>query len=137
MVIFYDPASLSWTFLFRWRGTIFPLVLSDPMFWLLLGVHFWLLRKQTTLLEEDGHGLPELDFAASTTSLSLLTFFVVFYGSHCYERYFLLHSHTIGVSQSIRAWAQLIQSHFAHAELSPRVPTPCRNSLLAELELEF
>ena len=43
MTIQYAPEDLQITFITRWNGTIFPLVLNDPMFWLLIGVHVVLL----------------------------------------------------------------------------------------------
>ena len=78
MTILYDPQALQLTFLFRWKGTIFPLVLSDPMFWFLLIVHVALLLWDGKLLRQDGEGLPPLDWQASTVAMGLLTFFLVF-----------------------------------------------------------
>ena len=43
MTIVYNPHELKIAFIFKWRGTIFPLVLSDPMFWFLMIVHVMLL----------------------------------------------------------------------------------------------
>ena len=78
MTIHYEPQNLQISFIFRWKGTIFPLVLSDPMFWFLLIVHVGLLLWDGKLLREDGEGLPPLDWQASTVAMGLLTFFLVF-----------------------------------------------------------
>ena len=72
MTIMYDPMGLQLSFLFCRRGTIFPLVFSDPMFWLLLLVHVLILRWEHNLLEAGEPGLPELPWNASSTALSLL-----------------------------------------------------------------
>ena len=53
MTIYYDPQSLLVSFLFRWRGTIFPLVLSDPLFWFLSTVHVVLIVVHKSLLAQN------------------------------------------------------------------------------------
>lgn len=88
MVIQYDADELKMTFLFRWKGTIFPMVFSQPVFWVLLAVHGLLLKVDGDLLKSRGRGLPELDWSASTVAMSMLTFFVVFYANHCFLRYY-------------------------------------------------
>ena len=120
MTIQYNPQQLNISFLFCWRGTIFPLVLSDPMFWLLMAVHVLILHRHGMLLEEDGVGLPPLDWEASTIALSLLTFFLVFYGNHCYQRYFELHGHCVSIGQAMGQWAHLIRVHFGSRSVAQR-----------------
>lgn len=83
MTIQYDAENMHLSFVVKWGGTIFPLVLRDPLFWILMVVHFVLLHYDAWLLEQRGEGLPELEWNASTTAISLLTFFLVFYGNNC------------------------------------------------------
>lgn len=114
MTIQYAPQDLQISFIMRWNGTIFPLVLNDPMFWLLLGVHVVLLYIDGKMLEDGGEGLPLLDWQASTVAMGLLTFFLVFYGNHCYMRYFELHGHCVAIGRQMMLWAHLVHLNFAH-----------------------
>ena len=102
MTILYDPQSLQLSFILCWKGTIFPLVIADPMFWFLIAVHAAILRWEHNLLAAGEEGLPELPWNASTTALSLLTFFVVFYGNNCYARYYSMHSDCVAISRTVR-----------------------------------
>ena len=113
MTIQYEPENLQISFIFRWKGTIFPLVLSDPMFWFLLITHIALLKIHADGIAEGGEGLPPLDWNASTVAMGLLTFFVVFYGNHCYQRYFDLHGHCIGLARAVTIWAHLVRANFS------------------------
>ena len=112
MTIYYDPHELQLSFITRWKGTIFPLVLNDPMFWFLIAVHCFLLYLDGHMLENGGDGLPTLDWQASTVAMGLLTFFLVFYGNHCYSRYFELYSHCISIQRQMMQWAHLVHVHF-------------------------
>ena len=120
MTILYDPNALQFTFFLRWRGTIFPLVLADPLFWFLTLVHVCLLRWEHNLLSAGEEGLPELPWNASSTAIGLLTFFVVFYGNNCYARYFELHGQCVQLGRTTMIWAHLIHSNFAHKTLATR-----------------
>jgi hypothetical protein len=113
MTIQYRPEELRITFLVKWRGTIFPLVVADPMFWGLLLVHVCLLLWHGHQLALGNDGLPPLDWGVSQVSLGLLTFFVVFYGNQCYLRYFQLHDHCMAMERALWLWARLIKLHFA------------------------
>ena len=102
------------SFLFKWDGTIFPLVLSDPLFWLLATVHAMLLAYHSHELAAGNPGLPPLDWQGSTVEMSLLTFFVIFYGNNCYARYFELFSHCIGIGRSLALFAHLVKKTFTN-----------------------
>ena len=52
--------------------------------------------------------------------MSLLTFFLVFYGNNCYARYYELHGHCIGLGRSMGLWAQLVRQHFSHLSAAAR-----------------
>jgi len=117
MVVLYDPNEMQLSFIFRWRGTIFPLVLADPLFWVLITFHTSLLFYQHWSIENGQDGLPALEWEASTVVMGLLTFFLVFYSNHCYERYLTLHKHSTTIGRSVYQWSQLVQLYFSH--LSP------------------
>lgn len=46
--------------------------------------------------------------------MGLLTFFVIFYGNHCYARYFELFGHCIGIGRTLNVWAYLVKHSFSH-----------------------
>ena len=52
--------------------------------------------------------------------MGLLTFFLVFYGNHCYERYYALHGHCIAIGAIMWKWAQLIRANFGHKSAAMR-----------------
>lgn len=120
MTIHYDPAELQWSFIFSWRGTIFPLVLADPMFWFLLASHVALLGWHSALRAKNGTGLPMLDWDASTVATGLLAFFVVFYANQCYQRYERLHTHCTGLSHAVTRWAQTVRTSFRQRTAATR-----------------
>ena len=113
MTILYEPGDMKVSFLWAWNGTVFPLVFEDPMFWVLMAVHAVLLYVQKARIAE-GSSLPELAWDASVISMSLLTFFVIFYGNHCYARYFELHAHCVGITRTILSWAHAVKTDFSH-----------------------
>lgn len=110
MVIMYDAGREKWQFLCRTfsGGTLFPLVLGSPLFWLLISIELVIIN-----LEQD-EALPKLDWKATTSAISLLTFFLVFYSSNCYARYFQLHGHAVGINGLSLEWAILVHNHLGH-----------------------
>jgi len=95
------------------RGTVFYIVLQSPMFWLLTVVHASLLVTEK-YLAANGSGLVPVDWKVATGSLSLLTFFLVFYSGNCYARYYQLHAHCVGINGGVMVWSSLINAHFGH-----------------------
>ena len=63
-------------------------------------MHVGLLFTQRSLHEAGKEGLPELDWQAALVPTSLLTFFVVFYVSNCYARFYELFGCCVGISGS-------------------------------------
>jgi len=102
MTILYDPAAPIWAVMFSWKGTILPLVVWKPTFWLLITFEIGLLTYDADIYaqcEANGirHGGPDegcrlmsLDWDAVQLPASLLVFFLVFYGSNCYARFYEL-----------------------------------------------
>jgi len=116
----YDPGDEQVRFLMRWRYTVFPMVFKDPMFWLLMGIHAWLLYEEKRSVDSGELGWPKLDWRAALVPTSLLTFFVVFYGGNCYTRFYQLHGQCMGISSCITEWAYLVQHHFGDQPTSVR-----------------
>jgi len=108
----YNPDKEYVRFIFRWHHTLLPLVVSDPIFWVLEIMHVGLLFTQRSLHEAGKEGLPELDWQAALVPTSLLTFFVVFYVSNCYARFYELFGCCVGISGCMAEWAYLISTHF-------------------------
>ena len=76
----YNADVERYRFLLRWRHTVLPMVVRDPVYWLLMCIHcFFVVASQ--FVKANGEELPSLDWKASATLGSLLTFFVVFYGA--------------------------------------------------------
>lgn len=120
MVLVYQPDREMVRFIFRWKHTLLPMVTSDPLFWFLILTHVALLFKQRQMLDAGQQGLPPLDWKAAAVPTSLLTFFVVFYVSNCYARFFQLFGCCVGIGGTITEWAYLIRTHFADASSSTR-----------------
>ena len=55
--------------------------------------------------------LPSLDWRAAAAMTSLLTFFIVFYGSQSYTRFRMFYSHTVGLHGTIMNWVCLVRNH--------------------------
>jgi len=116
-VMLYNPDDEQLRFLCRWKSTLLPMVATDPLFWFLLVTHVGLLMKQRALLHEGEPGLPTLEWKAALVPTSLLTFFVVFYVSNCYERFFQLFGCCVGITGCVHEWAYLVRTHFSDKEL--------------------
>ena len=111
--LMYNPDQESVRFLFRWNHTLLPMVVSDPLFWFLITGHVALLLRQRALLEAGEEGFPPLEWSAALVPTSLLTFFVVFYVSNCYDRFFQLFGCCVGLSGCVAEWAYLIRVYFS------------------------
>jgi len=112
----YNPDDEQLRFLCRWKSTLLPMVATDPLFWFLLVTHVGLLMKQRALLHEGEPGLPTLEWKAALVPTSLLTFFVVFYVSNCYERFFQLFGCCVRIGGCMTEWAYLLRTHFGDAD---------------------
>lgn len=106
MTVHYDPFSPVHVVLRQYRGTVFPLVLRKPTFYFLVVVQVCFLVYDAHLYDEcrkngtrrrravklDGCRLEPLDWGAVGLPASLLIFFVVFYGTNCYNRFYKMWS---------------------------------------------
>ena len=120
--------------LLSWRGTMLPLVLARPVFWVLLAIHAALLAlaniqhvkldaNHTAIMALDDYGnpyrvmahtfeLPKMNWSAVGTVTALLTFFLVFYGSQSYGRLNTLYGHCVGLGGTLMNWVGLVKVSF-------------------------
>lgn len=118
--LIYEPEAERIRFIIRWRYTVFPMVFSEPMFYLLLAIHAFMLWEEAKAVDRGEYAWPTLDWKAALVPTSLLTFFVVFYGGNCYTRFYALHSHCVAISGCVSEWAYLIHEHFSDAPSSAK-----------------
>ena len=105
MTILYDADHLgTLRYVMRIRHTMLLLVGKSPAFWLLMSFHATLL-----VMDRRSHySIPFLDKHAASTLTSLLTFFLVFYGSNAFSRLGMFYEHCVGLGGSVLEWAALI-----------------------------
>jgi len=128
MVIEYDPAAGAFTTIFSWTGTILQLVLKKSTIWFLLLCHGlfligdWIIwrgepgnvvdgSEVRSWLDVTHNHLPRLDWRAGSVTTSLLIFFIVFYGSQSYGRFYTLYGHCIGIGGGCMEWTSLVKLH--------------------------
>ena len=104
----YAPEECAVSFIWKVNGTIIPLVLSSPLFWFLMLAHggFLLVFKY---FDE-----PYLEWRAALVPSSLLTFLLVTFVNQCFERYFTLYKHCVGLHGSVMEWSALVKLEFGH-----------------------
>ena len=61
----YDPNASLFSVAFRWKGTLLPMVLQKPMFWILMVMMVIVLSYHDYLLVNGGDGLPVLEWDAA------------------------------------------------------------------------
>jgi len=100
------------------RGTMLPLVFLQPTFWVLIFVHNAMLGLRCTLERSpDGElvaafNIPKMDWRAVSAVTSLLTFFIVFYGSQSYGRMQKFFGHCVGLGGTCMNWVALVKITF-------------------------
>ncbi|KOO27009.1 hypothetical protein Ctob_002466 [Chrysochromulina tobinii] len=134
MTIAYDAGDLNeLTVLFRWHGTIIPKVLCRPVLWLLVASHVGFLYMH---MYRDDITLPTLPWKLTAVPTALLTFFIVFYSSNCYNRYYTFYSKCTGMSAAVMCWVGLLRVHFPKA--SPEILwNLCRHMVASVYMLYF
>ena len=94
------------------------MVLQRPLFWLLTFIELSLLLANRYLLQDEHrvlsglHGLPILEWDAAMVPMSLYTFFIVFFGSQAYQRYYMFYQHCTGMSGAVLEWMGMIRRHY-------------------------
>ena len=93
--------------LFAWHGTVYPLVFKMPYFWLLM---FWHIGLRSYEIYS-GVDLPPVEGWVVSMPASLLIFVAVFYSGQCYNRFFQMYSHCVGISAATMVWVGLVKLH--------------------------
>lgn len=109
----YDEDASTMMILFTWYGTMFPLVLRKPLFWMMLSLHLslcaidggWFNGWRPWDVDES------IEFSLLTMPMNLLVFFAVFYASQCYNRFFEFYSQCVGVGARSMEWVGLVTLH--------------------------
>ena len=108
-----------------WTGTVLPLTLTKPSFFILPAFHLALalLYEHGACSDDDGDSgltwcvsagdLPYLEAKYNLVSVptTMMIFFLVFYSSQCYARYFQLYSHCVGIGGASMCWVGLVRLH--------------------------
>mmetsp|Transcript_12800 Transcript_12800/g.33547 ORF Transcript_12800/g.33547 Transcript_12800/m.33547 type:complete len:454 (-) Transcript_12800:254-1615(-) len=108
MTIHYNPKNP--TALFTFRGTVVQTVARSYLWWCLFTIHCILVYLRETHPEYmEGWGL---NWAAAQPTLSLATFFLVFYAGNCYSRFFEFHNHSVAMFGIVMEWAADTKLYF-------------------------
>ena len=108
----YDANESIFTVVMRYKGTLLPMVLSKPLFWLMIISNTCLLIWNDWLVAKHGEGLPVLEWDAAGVPMSLLVFFIVFYGQQAYQRYYQYYSHLTGMTTALMEYMSMVRRHF-------------------------
>ena len=104
----YETNMYVWELMSSWKGTALPLVFKKPYYWLMVALHVTMVileeQTETDLFESVNGGV----IAIPT---SLLIFFIVFYASQCYNRFFTMFMHTVGIGGTSMVWVGLVKLH--------------------------
>ena len=146
MTISYNASALGTLHtLLKWRGTMLPSVLKLPMFWVLQLIHAGLLvMANLTAAWEDPDcvltpkfacsRLPPLSWTPVAVVTSLLTFFLVFYGSQSYGRMQMFYTHCVGLGGTAMNWTALVRNHFPD---EPHVQWNAVRLILASMHIMY
>ena len=155
MTILYDPTDPFYRTLFRWKGSVFSLVICRPLFWVMLLIHLALLivdrnlywdvggdaqvgSGTSTTCAYDGCGfVAPLSWEAVGTMTALLTFFLVFCTNQSHDRLRLLHSHCVGLGGLTQNWATLVRNEIDHIPHRHAFQWQLCRLLLASMHLLF
>jgi predicted membrane chloride channel (bestrophin family) len=120
----YDADISIFATIFAWKGTIIPMVVTRPIFWMQLILHLILAYIDYS----ERFDLPELAWTTLTIPTSLVVFFIVFYSGQCYARFFQLYNNCVGIGGGIMCWAAMIK---VSVTKDPTVLWNCTRYLLA------
>ena len=110
MTILYDPNDFNeLSVLTQWRGTIMPAVLCSPSFWFLLMAHIVFLFLHIYHEEVE---MPSLPWKLVGVPTALLTFFLVFYSSNCFKRYYEMFNLCMNMAGCVQAYVGMLRVHF-------------------------
>ena len=103
----YNASMPMWLVLCSWRGTVLPLTLGQTSFWLMVAFHaaFIVLAKTA------GEDWPPANYSLLSVPGTMLVFFLVFYSSQCYTRFFTMYAHCVGIGGATMQWVAIIKLH--------------------------
>jgi predicted membrane chloride channel (bestrophin family) len=134
MTVIYDPDASFWYTLSRVTGTSVAPVVCSAFFWLCVLGHaallfcdrilpVWLCEAQEVDVLAAAVAcdpaqvqpyLPDLDWRAIQALTSLLTFFIVFYGSQSYARFMQYWDYCVALGGLTMDWATLVRTHLPY-----------------------
>ena len=147
MTVRYDASEFTIVrTLLSWKGTMLPLVFAKPGIWLLLLVHvIFLVCGNWLFLNPECHGhkvtascsgLPTMDWKSIGVITGMLTFFLVFYGSQCFNRMQMFFGHCVGLGGTCMNWIALVRLHFPNDVRELHLnPCPSRARILVPPEI--
>jgi len=96
--------------LWRWQGTVLPLVLSRVEIWFFLLLHVALVIVR----EYTGYDVwGDSPISVLTIPSAVLAFFLVFFNGHCYARFTGFYGATTGMMGATQELIELISVHLA------------------------
>ena len=152
MTIFYEADMGIFNVITTWKGTVLQAVTLEPMFWFILAIHgmFWgvdyairnhcldnLYELSSGGVDDckgEGQNLPELNWNAVAVANALFSFFLIFYQSQCYSRFYMLYGHCVGLGGGIMEWASLVKQHLPS---DPDASWNCVRFMLASMNIEY
>lgn len=139
MTIQYDPQEHILAVLTRWDGTILPLILKRPLYWLLLFVHaiFLYVDQYLRHYTSRGNGIPALSWDVVALPSSLLVFFLVFYGGNCYTRFYQLWNEISELFSLIVQWVSHLSVVFDGMPNAKELQWRASRLMLAAMQLLF
>jgi len=117
MTVEYECTDFNeFTCFFRWRGTVLPAVICRPPIWAMLLVHCVLLYMHKEMGMDAGMIVkgPAPD-DVSKVSTTFLVFFLVYYGSQCYTRYYTMYTACMSMAGDVQCWVGLCRVYFPNA----------------------
>jgi len=130
MTVPYDPEKSSILILLAVRGTVVPMVLTRPLFWLLVSMETALL----VLKDRYPDDYPDLQYGVIGPLVSLLSFFIVFYGNQCYTRFYKMYDLSKALVGCCQEWATLARTFLPNKGV---VRWNATRHIVAALQLEY
>ena len=108
----YDAEISIFATIFAWKGTVLPMVLWKPLFWFQIIFHviFYVLEEHVFSFSDEVN-LEPLSWTTLTIPSSLVVFFIVFYSSQCYSRFFDMYKACVGVGGTTMCFVSLLKLH--------------------------
>jgi predicted membrane chloride channel (bestrophin family) len=118
MTIHYDAGSMiGWLGFFklilRWKGTVLHGAILGPMFWVIMLMHIF-FNFLLGALPFPGYTplvAPTLAWPPAIVGITLLFFFIVFYGNASYARFYEYFGHCVGIGARTMEWAALVKDY--------------------------